>query len=489
MYPVLNIYPAVYPHFDLYPAHSASNKQQQSTSKSVGCSVTTSHTEIYPFICLYAPVYPHFDLYPAPAAHTVSKISRSMVSRSQPTRGRTHAQLHAVVMLEHAAALMPRSPSSSKPRPAHRTHTELHDAVMPVFKEEQERTIVQTLPPVTSAGRYPCLSLYAPVYPHFDLYPAPAGRTLVRARPISRRVRISTAPRPPAPTVPLPPAPTAGTHSRASSSQVSSPLTRSPLSKSSSQVPRTSSPSSARSNSPLTARPSPPPRPKRHRLTHSELHAMVMLEMRMAEMTRDPPPMPRRTKMEAPEWDSSKLTSGSARLSMLRPASGRTLPASPRPLSRASTVSGRSDEGRRSEYMGKVDAMRSQFAARDNAAQSSEFLSRVTPPITRASSMREPPSHRRAVEEGRRGGEESLQPGRPERHLRSSSSISKRMEMLQEAASRPVRSSVILEQDRALPKRRQSEMPSMLHSEIPSLRESLSRFPMPPAPPMPSKSS
>ncbi|KAL1761133.1 hypothetical protein FB107DRAFT_201558 [Schizophyllum commune] len=374
-------------------------------------------------------------------------------------------------------------------RKARRSHADLHDIVM--REQSVVSTKARTLPPVTSAGYYPNLSLYAPVYPHFDLYPAPAARMPARARPMSRRVRISTSPIGPPPMGPLPPAPSprpgsvASSRTNSVSSLSQSPISRSSISRSNSPrfsrtaspIEMRTSPIEARASSPLTTHSSSPstssitkassplkqrslspPKPARHRLTHSELHAMVMLEMRMAEMTRDAPPLPR---------DAAKLTSGSARLSMLRSGAGPSLPASPRPLSRAVS-------DRRSEYIGRVDGLRSRFAERENADNlSSNRMSLAEGTmnkghIARASSMRETPSSRRGDSGGKLGAAAPL---------RSSSSISRRMEMLQEAASKPARASVIMEEDKGFPRRRQSE--------VPTLRD-LSRFPMPPAPPMPS---
>ncbi|KAL1721613.1 hypothetical protein EV715DRAFT_194282 [Schizophyllum commune] len=374
-------------------------------------------------------------------------------------------------------------------RNARRSHANLHNIVM--REQSAMSSEARTIPAVTSAGYYPNLSLYAPVYPHFDLYPAPAARMPARARPMSRRVRISTSPIGPPPMGPLPPAPSSRpgsvassrTHSVSSLSQ--SPISRSSISRSNSPrfsrtaspIEMRTSPIEARASSPLTTHSSSPstssitkassplkqrslspPKPARHRLTHSELHAMVMLEMRMAEMTRDAPPLPR---------DAAKLTSGSARLSMLRSGAGPSLPASPRPLSRAVS-------DRRSEYIGRVDGLRSRFAERENADNLSSNRMSLAEGImnkghiARASSMRETPSFRRGDSEGKLGAAVPL---------RSSSSISRRMEMLQEAASKPARASVIMEEDKGFPRRRQSE--------VPTLRD-LSRFPMPPAPPMPS---
>ncbi|KAI5830851.1 hypothetical protein K523DRAFT_371858 [Schizophyllum commune Tattone D] len=440
----------------------------------------------YPFICIYAPVYPHFDLYPTPAAQVLAHVSGSSSSatRKSVKARRTHAQLHATFIHESATLSQPNAA-----RKARRSHADLHNIVM--REQNVMSTKARTFPAVTSAGYYPNLSLYAPVYPHFDLYPAPAARMPARARPMSRRVRISTSPIGPPPMGPLPPAPSSRPGSMASSrtnsvsSLSQSPISRSSISRSNSpRFSRTASPiemrtspiearasspltthssspstsSTTKSSSPLKQRSLSPPQPARHRLTHSELHAMVMLEMRMAEMTRDAPPLPR---------DAAKLTSGSARLSMLRSGAGPSLPASPRPLSRAVS-------DRRSEYIGRVDGLRSRFAERENANNlSSNRMSLAEGTmnkghIARASSMRETPSFRRGDLEGKLGAAAPL---------RSSSSISRRMEMLQEAASKPARSSVIMEEDRGFPRRRQSE--------VPTLRD-LSRFPMPPAPPMPS---
>uniref|UniRef100_D8PQ29 Uncharacterized protein n=1 Tax=Schizophyllum commune (strain H4-8 / FGSC 9210) TaxID=578458 RepID=D8PQ29_SCHCM len=371
---------------------------------------------------------------------------------------------------------------------ARRSHADLHNLVM--REQSAMSNKARTIPVVTSAGYYPNLSLYAPVYPHFDLYPAPAAHMPARARPMSRRVRISTSPIGPPPMGPLPPAPSSRPSSVASSrtnsvsSLSQSPISRSSISRSNSpRFSRTASPiemrtspiearasspltihssspstsSNAKTSSPLKQRSLSPPKPARHRLTHSELHAMVMLEMRMAEMTRDAPSLPR---------DAAKLTSGSARLSMLRSGAGPSLPANPRPLSRAVS-------DRRSEYIGRVDGLRSRFAERENVNNLSAnrmslaegTMSRGH--VARASSMRET-SFRKSDSEGKLSAAPAL---------RSSSSISRRMEMLQEAASKPARASVIMEEDKGFPRRRQSE--------VPTLRD-LSRFPMPPAPPMPS---
>ena len=87
--------------------------------------------------------------------------------------------------------------------------------------------------------------------------------------------------------------------------------------------------------------------------------------------------------------------------------------------------------------------MRSRFAERENADNlSSNRMSLAEGTmnkghIARASSMRETPSFRRGDSEGKLGAAAPL---------RSSSSISRRMEMLQEAASKPARASVIMEE-------------------------------------------
>ncbi|KAH7929480.1 hypothetical protein BV22DRAFT_1125745 [Leucogyrophana mollusca] len=58
-YPQLNIYPAAYPHFDLYPT---SSKTGGMSSEDTDSASQAGH---YPIIDIYPAVYPHFNIYPS----------------------------------------------------------------------------------------------------------------------------------------------------------------------------------------------------------------------------------------------------------------------------------------------------------------------------------------------------------------------------------------------------------------------------------------
>ncbi|KAF8621587.1 hypothetical protein AX15_007612 [Amanita polypyramis BW_CC] len=152
-YPYLNIYPAVYPFFDLYPAEARENTfvstlSVDQTSTNHPISVTLSQ---YPSFNLYPPDYPFFDLYPgmlqlAPLSihHESSEILAT--ARSYP-------------MLNLYPPVYP--------------HLEIYPTTIKSIEYPQRQS------PVTSESKllsihsrpYPIFDLYPAAYPYFNLYP------------------------------------------------------------------------------------------------------------------------------------------------------------------------------------------------------------------------------------------------------------------------------------------------------------------------------
>ncbi|KAL5527792.1 hypothetical protein ACEPAG_6593 [Sanghuangporus baumii] len=170
VYPCISLYPAVYPHFDLYPevavpvktARQLGRRRDLHTHTSVTVKRTVKPldhawayqkvedvtspiqvrlTSIYPSFDLYPAVYPHLDLYPVKSV----------------TIGTTR---------ETDVHLEPRYPTFS-----------IYPAVYPIFEIYPGHIVESQQNPqegisVRLEPAYPCLSLYPPVYPYFDLYPA-----------------------------------------------------------------------------------------------------------------------------------------------------------------------------------------------------------------------------------------------------------------------------------------------------------------------------
>ncbi|KAL1739658.1 hypothetical protein HDZ31DRAFT_9595, partial [Schizophyllum fasciatum] len=89
-------------------------------------------------------VSPVADAFPPAPPRQAWPYTEAGAQGAAPAR-RTHAQLHAMVMLGHA--------SQPQAAPARRTHAALHAVVI-----REAPVAARTLPPVSSAARYPCLS-------------------------------------------------------------------------------------------------------------------------------------------------------------------------------------------------------------------------------------------------------------------------------------------------------------------------------------------
>ncbi|GLB33844.1 hypothetical protein LshimejAT787_0107280 [Lyophyllum shimeji] len=267
-YPHFNLYPAVYPHFDLYPALDRSDDYATS-----GARLRAE----YPYLILYPPVaakpnassvklatYPVVDLYPAvyPAFNIYPRVETAPAENAFATRsGYPCFELYPPVSSESSKrpARKPMSMRASCSYP-------IFDLYPPVYPFLE---IYPALPrtcktPNTMGFGYPVFNLYPPSaasfdsppnlveyveYPTFNPYPAIASKTsdadeAEKARAINVKVEARY------PAFDLYPA-------------VYPYFNLWPAVDQPRMVPRPSKPSS---------------RSKPSRLTHSELHAMVMME-------------------------------------------------------------------------------------------------------------------------------------------------------------------------------------------------------------------
>ncbi|EJD01471.1 uncharacterized protein FOMMEDRAFT_135678 [Fomitiporia mediterranea MF3/22] len=170
-YPCLSIYPAVYPHFDLYPAPAASHNvadeqpphkhvshasvasarsrnvspwqhvwPYQKVTNNVVRPITIRLEAKYPSFDIYPTVYPHFDLYPAkpPACGTSREVVIKLESK-YPT-------FSIYPALYPSFEIYPGHVVEAQPNPLETTSVHLKPS-------------------------YPCIQPYSAVYPYFDLYP------------------------------------------------------------------------------------------------------------------------------------------------------------------------------------------------------------------------------------------------------------------------------------------------------------------------------
>lgn len=246
-YPHFVLYPSVYPQFDLYP--SIAGKCAVSSQNSVSASVSV--TMGYPNFVLYPPVYPHFDLYPTVAGKVRSVLTSKAGRSLDLTTGYPHFTLYKPVYpyfdLYPSVAGRLYAPKTSQRTKAHVKNSgyplfNIYPAVYPHFdlyppvacsaarKDRQRgmRVAIET--------RYPFIVLYPAVYPHFELYPS-MTRSVPRPRPS------------------IPPKPALAVPARPLQKKVSFETQKA--------------------------------RPKSGRLTHAELHAMVMMKGSKRKMWLD----------------------------------------------------------------------------------------------------------------------------------------------------------------------------------------------------------
>ncbi|EMD40728.1 hypothetical protein CERSUDRAFT_111307 [Gelatoporia subvermispora B] len=164
-YPVLDIYPAVYPHFDLYPSSVVISDETRS-ARSVPA-------EGYPRFDIYSAVYPHFDLYPSSVV--ISNETRS--ARSVPAEGYPrfdifypHFDLYpSSVVISNETRSARSVPAEGYPR------FDIYSAVYPHFDLYPSSVVIsnetRSARSVPAEG-YPRFDIYSAIYPHFDLYPS-----------------------------------------------------------------------------------------------------------------------------------------------------------------------------------------------------------------------------------------------------------------------------------------------------------------------------
>ncbi|TFK23279.1 hypothetical protein FA15DRAFT_670675 [Coprinopsis marcescibilis] len=230
-YPFFELYPAVYPYNlqEIYP-----NVPGEPIKDAARAPTSFVETTGYPWFNIYPAVYPFFDLYPTVAAGS-----------ALPSNGISLGQRDSNLALASYPFFV------------------LYPAVYPDF--DLYPSAAARVTPVLSPRRsvlsaptcyYPYLDLYPSVYPHFDLWPSlPPTIPSETSHPVAqapppRALRSSLTDRPPLQplNIPLPPIP------------VASP-------------PATSKPSAA----PTPATPGYGSRRRSGRLTHAELHAMVLM--------------------------------------------------------------------------------------------------------------------------------------------------------------------------------------------------------------------
>ncbi|KAF9534290.1 hypothetical protein CPB83DRAFT_326976 [Crepidotus variabilis] len=242
-----------YPHFEILDPSSGQINNSDSLSQ---FSLSTTHPICYPALNIYPAVYPHFDLYPAttlPTENLITHVSVSLAETSTPGSGYPAFNLY----------------------PAIYPNFDLYPT--PYYEAIQDRAVLETaihgeagyfLTAATTSS-YPSFNLYPPVYPYFDLYPAPY---FSRSAPLQSSKHGATSSSR-YPTFDLYPAvypyfdlyPAVLTEIKSPPSLTSPRLRVRPTSR-----------------LPVPVRGPPSPRPTRvkstSRLTHSELHAMVMME-------------------------------------------------------------------------------------------------------------------------------------------------------------------------------------------------------------------
>ncbi|VDB85385.1 unnamed protein product [Peniophora sp. CBMAI 1063] len=130
-YPALDIYPATYPHLEIYPGHVNAFVRAHSR-------LVTRLSPAYPTFGIYPVAYPHFEIYPGYV-------------------------LPFAPVIELTVKLAPAYPAIV-----------LYEAVYPHFEIYPGNLVTLESPielSVTLAPAYPVMRIYEVVYPHFEIYP------------------------------------------------------------------------------------------------------------------------------------------------------------------------------------------------------------------------------------------------------------------------------------------------------------------------------
>ncbi|KAG6831596.1 hypothetical protein H0H92_009069 [Tricholoma furcatifolium] len=159
-YPRLVIYQSVYPHFDLYPAVVLSTWTDDSPKypeHNLYPLIEKRQTQASFITVKLASHYPTFDLYPEPRQLSVNQVFGT--------------ELVQKVEESHCSELHPRRRSNTgKDKLPAYPHFDLYPPITRAHEQQAGESSTSA-----SAPSYPFLSVYPDVYPHFNLYPAPAG--------------------------------------------------------------------------------------------------------------------------------------------------------------------------------------------------------------------------------------------------------------------------------------------------------------------------
>ncbi|KIJ70530.1 hypothetical protein HYDPIDRAFT_23631 [Hydnomerulius pinastri MD-312] len=152
-YPNLVIYPAAYPHFEIYPLAINAPNVMESSPVSIRLYGTGGLSSLYPNIVIYPAVYPNFDIYPACAIEE---------NRWEPV----------TVTLKGLGGLVPHYPNLVT-YPAAYPHLEIYPPATNGLKaKESGKATVRLYASDSILSVYPNVVIYPAVYPHLDLYPA-----------------------------------------------------------------------------------------------------------------------------------------------------------------------------------------------------------------------------------------------------------------------------------------------------------------------------
>ncbi|KAJ6485053.1 hypothetical protein C8R47DRAFT_546123 [Mycena vitilis] len=164
-YPCLNIYPPVYPYFDIYPGASGTAVASPDERGPVTIIATG-----YPVFNLY-PVYPAYlaELYPPQSGDRVRSEISIRLSPCYPAFDLYHAVYPHIVPYPPLWSEMEDSSLALSQYP----HFNRYLAIATFAKSPSPMAPRETGPPISVVLRtvYPAFNLYPAIYPAFDIYP------------------------------------------------------------------------------------------------------------------------------------------------------------------------------------------------------------------------------------------------------------------------------------------------------------------------------
>ncbi|KZT26874.1 hypothetical protein NEOLEDRAFT_1177064 [Neolentinus lepideus HHB14362 ss-1] len=156
-YPASDLYPALYPYFNIYPAASgvvgaAVSTEYRSKPSSVSRQRQVSVT-MYPYLLIYPVVYPYFEIYPANTPSMKEEIG-------------------------------PMHPSPRYPVISSYTQTYPFFEIYPsVISSSSLKAVIS----VKLDAKYPAVRIYEYVYPHLEVYPAASCPSISSGTTLRRR--------------------------------------------------------------------------------------------------------------------------------------------------------------------------------------------------------------------------------------------------------------------------------------------------------------